>query len=221
VKLRTVIAVTAAGTAVFLIALTVAASVEVARHEADLDWVEHTHSVLDQLEQARLQLKTAELESRAYRSGGGEAPRERVRQAAESVRWASEALEKLTADNPAQSARAQDLATASAEIRASVENRARGERDGAAAAARAENVARSMEIAERILLSERSRREQKSADFALGALAAALLFAALLAGGALIFILRGLDERERLHSTLEEAVALARALKDVPRSSPR
>ncbi|HXT00001.1 MAG TPA: CHASE3 domain-containing protein [Elusimicrobiota bacterium] len=216
-KLRTVIAAAAAGTALFLAALTVCAAVEVSRHEADLDWVEHTHAVLDQLEQARLQLKTAELESRAYRAGGGEAPREGVRQAAESVRWASEALEKLTADNPSQAARAQDLATASAEIRASVENRARGERDGAAAAARAEDVARSMEIAERVLLSQRSRREQKSADFALGVLASALLFAAVLAGGALLFILRGVDERERLQTTLEQAVTLARALPPPPR----
>jgi CHASE3 domain sensor protein len=213
-KLRTLVAATAGTTALFLAALTGFAAREVSRHEADLDWLEHTHSVLDQLEQARLELKTAELEFGSFRAGGDEATRERVRQAAESVRWSSEALAKLTADNPPQAARAQDLATASAEIRAAVEHRARGAADGAAAALRAENVARSMEIAERILLAERSRKEQKSSAFALGALSATVLCAVLLAGAALLFILRGLDERERLNETLQQAVALVRALPD-------
>lgn len=213
-KLRSFVLATAGSTALFLGALTAFAAYQVTRHEADLDWLEHTHSVLDQLEQSRLELKAAELEFRSYRAGGGEAPRERARQAAEAVRWASEALEKLTADNPSQSARAQDLAAASAEIRASVENRARGSADGEAAALRAEDTARAMEVAERLLLTERSRREQKSSAFALGALTASVLCALLLTGGAMIFVLRGLDDREKLNETLRQAVALTRALPD-------
>lgn len=219
-QLRTLIFVAAGVTTASFLGLTAFGVHEVFRHDADLDWVEHTHAVLDQLEAARLQLKSAELALRSFKADGPAAQREGVRRAAESVRWTSEALQKLTTDNPAQSGRAEELATASAEIRASVENRGRTPLEGAAAAARAENVARSMEDAERLLLAERSRREKGSAAFALGALAAATLFAAVFSAAALVYIVRGLDERERLHATLARAVALTRALEDAPKKPP-
>jgi hypothetical protein len=213
-KLRTLIIGAAAAAILFLLALTGFSAYEVDRHGGDRGWVEHTHAVLDQLEEARLQLKIAALARQEFLSERTEASRDAVRHAAEAVRWNAEAIQKLTSDNSAQAGRAEGLAVAAAEIRASVETPARrgSAMEGSPAIARAESLARSMQAEERRLLAERDVREQRSAAFALAALGAEVLFAGLFAGTALIFILSGLDERERLLAELERTMALIKSL---------
>ena len=206
-RLRSLIVGAAAAAALLLLALTGLSAFEVERYDSNLAWVEHTHVVLDQLAQAHLQLKIAELARQDFLSTGGQAPRDGVRRAAESVRWAAEAVQKLTADNPAQEARSEELATASAEVRSSVETRAHhgSPAEGSPAIKRAENLVQSMEADERALLAERNRGERRSAAFVLAALAAEVLFAGLFAALMLGVILRDLDERERLLRDLRRA----------------
>ena len=215
-KLRNLIIGAAGAALLLLVALTCFTAFQVSHHTRDRAWVEHTHAVLDQLAEARLQVKIAELARQAFLSSGAAASRDGVRGAAETVRWIAESLQKLTADNPQQAARAEDLATASAGIRASVETRVhRGDPfEGSPAVKRAEKLARSMETEERILLIERDSREQRSAAFALAALGAEVLFAGLIAAAMLWLILRGYDEREFLHLELERTLALMQTVFD-------
>ena len=190
----------AAVSAVLLLALSAFSAYKVVRRAVDLAWVEHSHAVLDQLEEARLQIKAAELARQDFLASGKVEPRERVRRAAAAVRSSAEALQKLTADDPARAARAEELATLAAALRASVETRAhRGSPlEGAPAFKRADALARDMEVEERTLLGDRVHREQRTSDSALAALGAEVLLALLLAAAELRLIVRGLDERERL-----------------------
>jgi CHASE3 domain sensor protein len=206
-KLSNII-IAAAGAALFmLMGLTGFAGFEVDQHYKDITWVKHTYTVLDHLEGIRLEIKNAEIGRRIFMLTGSTKTLAGVQLSAESVRRSAEVLQKLTSDNPSQAARAENLATTAADIRASIEARFhRGSHtEGAAAFVRAENLAQTMENEERLLLIGRTINEAHSARLSLMWLACAVLFAVMIGGMTLILILKNLYEHETLIAELKRA----------------
>jgi CHASE3 domain sensor protein len=197
-RLRKLIVASTAASAALLFALCAFSAYEIVRHEDDLAWAKHSDVVVDLLQETRFQIVLAELSRQSFRSTGKTEARDEVRRAAETLRANAEALQRLTADSPERTARAEELATLATAIRYSVEAPSRHGQpaEGAPAFKRAVGLARAMESEERGLQDERDRRERRSAATALISLGSAAALALVFSAAALWNILRRLREQE-------------------------
>ncbi|HXS99999.1 MAG TPA: ATP-binding protein [Elusimicrobiota bacterium] len=205
-ELRAIILGAAAGAMALLAGLTAYSAFEARRHFNDLVWVEHTHAVLDELQEERVQLKNAELGRRSYLARPSRRAREDVERATDEMIKSSDSLQVLTRDNPPQAGRASAIAGGARDIRESLEAPARGGPD--AALPRIETATallRAMEGEERRLLADREARARRTARAVAVALSAEFLLAAGLGAAALWLVMRGLGERERLLAELTSA----------------
>ncbi len=131
--------------------------------EAASHWVEHTHDAIDQIEQVRLEAMRSGIWLRNFAVAANKDSLQRVRVSAAVATQAAKRLDSLTADNPAQSHRIQQLQSELTEVMGQYLSLATiAERDGAAALGPLVNarVARDSTQELRQLLDEAERVER-------------------------------------------------------------
>lgn len=205
-ELRTIILGSAAGAMTLLSALTAYSAFEARRHFQDLIWVEHTHSVLDQLQEERVEIKNTEIGRRAYLASRSAEARGAVVRATGSMMVTARTLEVLTRDNPAQASRAAELGASARDIRAALSQPPPGRADAPFPRnERAAELTRIMELDERRLLAERTARARRTARVVASVLCAEFIFAALVGAVSLWLVLRGLEVSDHLLGELKRA----------------
>ncbi|XHS79939.1 diguanylate cyclase domain-containing protein [Burkholderiaceae bacterium UC74_6] len=175
--------------------------------EAD-DWVEHTHGVLDELDQVRVTLLRGGIALRDFALVPREISLQRTRLASEDARQAAQRLEVLVQDNAAQASRAAEVMSETRELTGWYLSSATvGERDGveslqrllserilADGARRVRQVLDEMEHEERLLLKARQTKADSQLDslkgwaVGVGALFLAFMFGSIVYSSRLVRI---------------------------------
>jgi PAS domain S-box-containing protein len=200
------------GLAVLFVAAACAFSYrELARFEASGERVLHTQTVLAEIEELAAALGEAEAEQRGYLLTGAAGHRDTFRAAADGAADRLAALRALTADNPAQQGRLEDLAPLVAGRLTALGDLTRGAKPGGAAppalaarveegtrqAARVRRLLRQMRDEEGRLFSAGSAEAEARARRTHAALAAAATGALALLLPAVLLLNRGLVRRRR------------------------
>ena len=198
----------------------------VARFQAMLAWVDHTHQVLYGLEALQNHVLQVQAESQRYTATGDAGSRDRWSAATRRAEDDLARLAALTADNPDQRARVQalgpQLAAIVSQTRARHELRqARGAEAALAEMSRGTvraavetlgGTLRAAEEAERRFLAQRSDETQAAGRTIIATAVASSTLAAGLALLGVIFALRDLAARRRAEAELDEFFALSQDL---------
>lgn len=196
-------------------------------------WVDHTQAVLGALDDYRYALKAAESARRGYVLTGSASDADAHAAAMTALLDDARSLRRLTADNPAQNARAASLEAATrTALKLSARLLARrragdvagatrmvARREVAVVTDRALATERAMSEEERALLSERRARFERFSQQAEWSLAAGALAGCAGIALSLWLLLRDLGTYERLHRELERTKELLQIVLDNVRSS--
>jgi PAS domain S-box-containing protein len=185
------------------------------------DWIAHTQEVLAALSSLDSDVTDLRLQKRVYLLTGQEAAQRAALAALQTCTEAVEPVEQLTADNPRQQARVQQLRPLLEQVRAFLSNRHPDEAAGAAAlermapfVTRVHAILREMEQEERSLLDERRGAARQQARFTFAVVVLSTFFASLVAVATLAFIHRDMRHRRRAEELLRLNEARTRQIVD-------